>query len=83
MEPQKILDQCTINIDIEPAPSAQGGDRRLLGIAFDKFSPTKYLQNCVTIAYNFSYPTDCRWYDCHNKESAYRGTQMTVAIYVR
>ena len=81
--PKKILDECTINIDIEPAPSAHGGDRRLLGIAFDKCSQTKYLLNCVTIAGEFSSPTDCRWHDCHHKESAYRNTQMTVAIYVR
>ena len=83
VEPKKILDECTGNIDIEPAPSAHDGDRRLLGIAFDKHSPTKYHENCVTIGGQFSRPWDCRWHDCPGKASIYRNTQMTVAIYVR
>ena len=91
LKPKKILDECTSicwSSDIPPAPSAEGGDRRLLGIAFDKHSPTKYFDNCVTIGGQFSSPSDCRWVDCDwencdNKKSIHVGTQMTMAIYVR
>ena len=86
VEPKKILDQCTHTSwtqGIEPAPSAQGGDRRLLGIAFDKRSPTNYLSNCVTIKGNYPNPTECRWYDCDPPGSPYRDNQMTVGIFVR
>ena len=86
VEPKKILDQCTWTAHtagVEPAPSTAGGDRRLLGIAFDKHSPTNYLSNCVTIGGQFSGPWDCRWADCDNWGSIYAKTQMTMAIYVR
>jgi hypothetical protein len=86
VEPKKILDQCTFTshtANKEPAPSAHKGDRRLLGIAFDKRSPTNYLVNCVTIGGQFTAPWDCRWADCDNWGSVYAKTQMTMAIYVR
>ena len=86
VEPKKILDQCTWTAHTagkEPAPSANGGDRRLLGIAFDKRSPTNYLENCVTIGGGYHSPYDCRWHDCDPDGSPYRNTQMTVSIFVR
>ena len=86
VEPKKILDQCTWTAHtagIAPAPSAHEGDRRLLGIAFDKHSPTNYLSNCDTIGGQFSGPWDCRWGDCDTRDSIYAKTQMTMAIYVR
>ena len=86
VEPKKVLDQCTHTSwsqGKEPAPSADQGDRRLLGIAFDKATPTKYLSNCVTIGGQFSGPWDCRWADCDSWNSVYAKTQMTMAIYVR
>ena len=85
VEPKKILDQCTWTAHtagIEPAPSTDDGDRRLLGIAFDKHSPTQYLENCVTIQGSYPNPTDCRWHDC-DTGSPYHNSQMTVGIFVR
>ena len=86
VEPKKILDQCTYTSwsqGKEPAPSAHEGDRRLLGIAYDKRSPTNYHTNCVTISGQFLSPKDCRWADCDSWSSSYVTTQMTMAIYVR
>ena len=80
VEPKKILDQCRNNVNIAPAPSAEG-DRRLFGIAFDKLSPTNYLSNCVTILGQFPSAGDCRWADCDGWGN--HGTQMTMTIYVR
>ena len=81
VEPKKILDECTRNVNIAPAPSTDQGDRRLLGIAFDKVSPTNYFKNCVTILGHFPSAGNCRWADCDGWDFA--STQMTVAIYVR
>ena len=81
VEPKKILDQCRNNINIVPAPSTDHGDRRLLGIAFDKRSPTNYLKNCVTILGQFPSAGNCRWADCDGWDHS--STQMTMAIYVR
>ena len=81
VEPKKILDQCRYNVNIAPAPSADQGDRRLLGIALDKVSPTNYFKNCVTIKDHFPSAGNCRWADCDGWD--YSSTQMTVAIYVR
>ena len=86
VEPKKILDQCpwtAHTAGVEPAPSTAGGDRRLLGIAFDKYTPTKYLANCDTIYGDYSNPGDCRGLDCFAPGDPLRYTQMTMAIYVR
>ena len=86
VEPKKILDRCTRTSwsqGKEPAPSAHEGSPRLLGIAFDKSTPTNYLSNCDTIAGQFSGPWDCRWVDCDGWSSIYTKAQMTMAIYVR
>ena len=87
VEPKKILDQCTWTdwtSGIAPAPSAAPtSDRRILGIAFDKRSPTNFFLNSDTIYNTFTTPRDCRWGDCESSSSSLRQTQMTIAIYVR
>ena len=86
MEPVQVVDNCLRtdhSLGKPPAPSAHGGDRRLLGIAFDKHSPDKYLANCDTIGGTFTSPVDCRWADCNLRTSPRTGTQMTVVIYIR
>ena len=81
---KKITDTCTSSgsPNVQPAPSAHGGDRNLLGLAFDKRSPYNYVGNCDTIHGNFNSPSECRWYDC-TLDNKLRGTQQTLAIYVR
>ena len=77
-----IIDKCTKrSLNVQPAPSSNGGDRTLLGLAFDKVSPYQYLSNCDTISGTINSPSDCRWADCDS--STRYGTQQTVAIYVR
>ncbi|XP_065898830.1 uncharacterized protein [Dysidea avara] len=55
---KKLVDRCTRNVNIQPAPSAETNPN-LLGIAFDKRSPYNYLYNCDTIHINFNSPNDC------------------------
>ena len=88
VEPVQVVDNCLRtdhSVGKPPAPSVHGGDRRLLGIAFDKSTPDKHLVNCDTIYGNvtFTAPVDCRWFDCHLRTSPRAGTQMTVVIYIR
>ena len=87
IEPKKIVDTCTWtdwSQGIEPAPSSHDGDRRLLGINFDKHSPRDYLVNCVGYHGTFDSPTECRWHDCHSGGNrALVDQQMTIAIYIR
>ena len=85
MEPERVVDRCTQtdwSVGKPPAPSAHYGDRRLLGIAFDKSTPDKYLENCVTIKGQFTNPGDCRHGDCVGGTTIAR-KQMTVVIYIR
>ena len=91
VEPERVVDMCTHvghSVGKPPAPSAHdGGDRRLLGIAFDKHSPDKYLVNCDTIRSPFTNPGECRFHDCawntRHSPSTIVNKQMTVVIYVR
>ena len=88
IEPKKIVDTCTrtdFTQGIEPAPSSPDGDRRLLGINFDKHSPRNYISNCVTYHGTFDSQTECRWQDCHggSGNNALANQQMTIAIYIR
>ena len=86
VEPVQVVDTCTWtdhSLGKPPAPSAAGGDRNLLGIAFDKHSPDKYLVNCDTIQGTFTSPGECRWGDCITPSTSRRYTQMTVVIYIR
>ena len=80
---QKIVDKCTRkeSQNVPPAPSSHHKDRRLLGLAFDKWSPYSYLIDCDTLSLTFNSPRDCRWHSC-TYPTRYN-TQQTVAIYVR
>ena len=90
VEPKQIVDNCPWrdwSLGKPPAPSAAGGDRRLLGIGFDKHSPDNYLRNCDTIARSFDNPSECRLRDCAGNTRSSPTTivdkQMTVVIYIR
>ena len=82
VEPVQVVDTCTRtdhSLGKPPAPSAHVGDRRLLGIAFDKHSPDRYLENC-----EFTSPGECRFNDCaRGTENPIVSNQMTVVIYIR
>ena len=80
---KKIIDKCTKrgSPNVQPAPSINHKDYRLLGLAFDKVSPYNYMGNCDTIVGSFDSPGDCRWHDC-TQPTRYN-VQQTVAIYVR
>ena len=81
---KKIVDTCTYSgsPNVQPAPSAHGGDRSLLGLAFDKRSPYNYVGNCDTLRGTFHSPDSCRWLDC-TLDNNLKHTQMTMAIFVR
>ena len=81
---KKITDTCTHSgsPNVQPAPSNHGGDKSLLGLAFDKRSPYDYVTNCDTIYGTINSPGECRWYDC-TLDNKLRCTQQTLAIYVR
>ena len=80
---KKIIDKCTKSgsPNVQPAPSISRGDRKLLGLTFDKVSPYSYFANCDTIQGTFDLPHDCRWHDC-TYPTKYN-IQQTVAVYVR
>ena len=82
---KKIVDQCNKegSQNVQPAPSANGGDLALLGLTFDKVSPYNHLLNCDTMQGSFNAPADCRWHDCYPTASGKHNTQQTIAIYVR
>ena len=79
---KKIVDKCTINNGVQPAPFAY----HISGITFDKRTPYAYSNNCDTLHGSLTSPNECRWYDCH-LPSSISGTkhsvQMTMAIFVR
>ena len=92
IEPKQVVDSCphrSWSFGKPPAPSTHqsGGDRRLLGIAFDKSTPDSYLANCDTLRSTFGNPGDCRFNDCawntKNSQSTIVNKQMTVVIYIR
>ena len=81
---KKIVDKCSKNLNIQPAPSAQTNPD--LGLAFDKRSPHNHLYNCDTVYNSLASPHDCRWQDCllpSSVSSKTHATQQTVALYVR
>ena len=80
---KKIVDGCTKkgSPNVQPAPSTNNGDHRLLGLAFDKVTPYNHDGNCDTIRGTFDSPGECRWHDC-TYPNRYN-IQQTVAIYVR
>ena len=86
LDPKVCVDRCQQHVGVPQAPSYLNDDIRLLGIAFDKKTPTDYRANCDTFKISFDNPIDCRWHDCYlptSISSEKRNTQMTVAIYVR
>ena len=87
VEPQRVMDRCSQtdwSVGKPPAPSAHVGNRRLLGIAFDKSTPYKYLENCDTIYGQFTNPGECRFHDCTgDTRNPIVNNQMTVVIYIR
>ena len=81
LNPQKIVDRCTVNNGVPPEPRSA-----IPGIAFDKTRPHIYAGNCDTYQGVFSSPGDCRWRDCllsSSFSSTNHHVQMTMAIYVR
>ena len=58
---KKIVDKCTINNGVQPAPFAY----HISGITFDKRTPYAYSYNCDTLHGSLTSPGDCRWHDCH------------------
>ena len=58
---KKIIDTCTRSgsPNVQPAPSINSGDHKLLGLGFDKVSPYNYVSNCDTIQGTFDSPRDC------------------------
>ena len=79
---KKIVDKCTQNNGIQPAPAAYP----IPGIMFDKRTPYNYRDNCDTLHGSLTKPTDCRWWDCYIPLSISRSkhsVQMTMAIFVR
>ena len=82
--PTKIVDHCTKNSGVVPAPSSHAA--RDLGLSFDKVTPDNPYVSCDTIGASYASPNDCRWHDCrlpsHISSLSYN-TQMTLAIYVR
>ena len=79
---RKIVDKCREKNGVQPAP--QNSD--VVGMTFDKYSPTDYSNNCDTYRGSLNNPSDCRWENCglpSSISSHNRHVQMTVAIYVR
>ena len=87
LDPMKCVDHCKQHNGVPPGPSNDFNlDSRLLGIAFDKYSPNNPRHNCDTLRTSYSNPLDCRWYDCQipgSISSTAAGVQMTYAIYIR
>ena len=76
---KKIVDNCTANNGVQPAPENQ----YIIGLTFDKQTPYNHKFNCDTYGGTFASPTDCRWANCglpssiSNRNSK---VQMNVAI---
>ena len=86
LDPKVCVDRCKRSVGVPPAPSDREARDTLLGIAFDKVSPSNFRANSDTIWSSFDNPRDCRWGDCYlpsSISSNERDTQMTLAIYVR
>jgi len=83
---KKVLDLCRINNGIPPSPSVHVSG--ILGLTFDKSSPTNYYSNCNTYHQEttLTHQTECRWRDCFLPSSissrAYNN-DMTMGIFVQ
>ena len=81
---KKIVDKCTNNNGIQPAP---GPNYNFVpGITFDKISSYVYSIGSDTLLGSLTSPKDRRWWNCH-LPSSISGTiyhvQMTMALFVR
>ena len=79
---KKIVDKCSSNNDVQPAPA----NEIAIGLTFDKASPYNYKRNCDTYRDTFASPRECRWENCQLPSSisnSKQHVQMTLAIYVR
>ena len=87
----KVVDHCKASNGVQPHPSVAraGRDLSMLGINFDKYSPTDLYNNCDMYHGTLSNPSECRWENCcGNRVCSVHGgfgkhTQMTVAVFVR
>ena len=88
LDAKKMIDKCTrlVNgVQVLPAPSVHLSG--ILGLTFDKYSPTNYYCNCDTYhqGTTLTKQAECRWYDCKLPSSISSksiGTNMTMAIFV-
>ena len=83
LDPEKVVDLCTQNYGVQPAPWAA---TNMGGLSLDKHSPYAYTANCDVYGGSLFSPVDCRWVNCYlptSISSSRVHTQMTVAIYVR
>ena len=86
LDAKKVIDQCASNHGVPPAPSVHLSG--ILGLTFDKSSPTDYYKNCDTYEREstLTRQTECRWHDCRlpsTISSKPSKTNMTMAIFVR
>ena len=86
LDAKMVIDKCTGNNGIPPAPSVHLSG--ILGLTFDKSSPTDHYKNCNTYEREstLTRQTECRWHDCglpSSISSKPAQTDMTMAIFVR
>ena len=87
IEPKKVIDECKNHKETPPAPSVHRSG--LLGLSFDKHTPSDHSSDCDTYGEGSTTekPTDCRWHDCRLPSTissqADHNTDMTMAIFVR
>ena len=86
LDAKMVIDKCTGNNGVPPAPSVHLSG--ILGLTFDKSSPTDHYKNCNTYEREstLTRQTECRWHDCglpSSISSKPTQTDMTMAIFVR
>ena len=86
LDARKVIDHCTNNNGVPPAPSVHYAG--IFGLNFDKMTPTDYYRSCVTYASGSTLTNtrECRWHTCKlpsSVSSNTHNTDMTMAIFVR
>ena len=86
LDAKRVIDKCAGIHGVPPAPSVHLSG--ILGLTFDKSSPTNYYKNCDTYEREstLTRQTECRWHDCglpSTISSKSTQTNMTMAIFVR
>ena len=87
----KVVDHCVHKNGVQPHPSVAQARRDLsmLGINYDKTTPSDLYNNCDMYYGTLSNPRKCRWENCCGRRGCSvhggigRHTQMTVAVFVR